>query len=89
MNDWHFPHLSPAGIHVHLKSQELSEEALALYYENVLLMAERLGRTEAMELSFVNLGSGIGIPGPSMTVSRRRACSLRAAGMRPGLRVSM
>lgn len=57
-----FPHLSPAGIHVHLKSQELSEEALALYYENVLLMAERLGRTEAMELSFVNLGSGIGIP---------------------------
>lgn len=62
LNDWHFPHLSPAGIHVHLKSQELSEEALALYYENVLLMAERLGRTEAMELSFVNLGSGIGIP---------------------------
>lgn len=35
LNDWHFPHLSPAGIHVHLKSQELSEEALALYYENV------------------------------------------------------
>ena len=49
------------GIHVHLRSQVLSVEAMAAYYAKVLDLAERVCELTG-ELDFVNMGSGIGVP---------------------------
>lgn len=56
------PNISIAGIHVHLKSQELNEEALAMYYVRVLALAERVQRICGSVLQFINMGSGMGVP---------------------------
>lgn len=56
-----FPNLKIEGIHVHLKSQELSAEKMVNYYKKMFYLAQRyidlLG-----SLKYVNLGSGIGVP---------------------------
>lgn len=63
LNDWHFPHLSPAGIHVHLKSQELSEEALALLEKAFAALAGPFH--DRFPKARLFLESGRYAPGPS------------------------
>lgn len=58
----HFPNIRLAGIHVHLRSQELNADVLSSYYENVLRLARRVQGSLAKPLAFVNMGSGMGIP---------------------------
>mgnify|MGYP005954920307 CR=1 FL=1 len=55
------PHLKITGIHVHLRSQELNPQVLAAYYENILQLAQRVQAVNAVPLSYVNMGSGMGI----------------------------
>lgn len=50
------------GVHIHLKSQELNADAVAEYYAKTLRFAEEFQSALKRRLSFVNLGSGIGIP---------------------------
>ena len=49
------------GLHVHLKSQVLDEEKLLHYYDKLLDMASKFAPC-MRNFSFLNLGSGIGIP---------------------------
>lgn len=49
------------GLHVHLKSQVLDEEKLLHYYDKLLDMASKFA-PYMRNFSFLNLGSGIGIP---------------------------
>lgn len=49
------------GLHVHLKSQVLDEEKLLHYYDKLLDMASKFA-PYMRKFSFLNLGSGIGIP---------------------------
>lgn len=55
-------HVKIRGIHVHLRSQELSSELIGAYHENVLNLALRIQEALGEELKFINMGSGIGIP---------------------------
>ena len=50
------------GIHIHLRSQELNTKVLGNYYQNVFDFAERFQKTCGIELKYLNMGSGIGIP---------------------------
>ena len=50
------------GIHIHVKSQELSAEKLNQYYENVFRLAEKVEEALGHALDYINFGSGIGIP---------------------------
>lgn len=50
------------GIHVHIRSQELETELIKNYYKNILALAERVKENLGIDLEFINLGSGIGIP---------------------------
>lgn len=50
------------GIHVHLRSQELSSDLIGEYHKNVLNLALRVQESIGEELKFINMGSGIGIP---------------------------
>lgn len=49
------------GIHVHIKSQELSAGRIAEYYKNVFMLAKRAEAAAGHELDYINFGSGIGI----------------------------
>lgn len=53
--------INVSGIHVHLKSQELKAETLAKYYKRMFTLAEKF-QTVCGELSYINMGSGMGIP---------------------------
>lgn len=53
--------LRVVGLHVHLKSQILEEEKLLHYYDRLLDMAGKMA-PYMRKFSFLNLGSGIGIP---------------------------
>lgn len=55
-------HVSVAGLHVHLKSQVLDAAALVRCHRKILALAERFEQETGIELSYVNLGSGIGVP---------------------------
>lgn len=57
------PGVRISGIHVHLKSQVLDEAALERYYENMFRLADEFQTALGSPLNFVNLGSGMGIPG--------------------------
>lgn len=48
------------GIHVHLKSQELNADTLAIYYKRMLALAEKFERV-CGTLEYINMGSGMGI----------------------------
>ena len=50
------------GLHVHLRSQELHAPVLARYHKKLLALAVRFEKEAGLHLSYVNLGSGIGIP---------------------------
>lgn len=54
--------LDIVGIHVHAKSQELSADVLAHYYENMFALIERVQQRLGITLRFANFGSGLGIP---------------------------
>ena len=54
--------LNIVGIHVHAKSQELSADVLAHYYENMFSLIERVQQHLGVTLRFANFGSGLGIP---------------------------
>lgn len=54
--------LDIVGIHVHAKSQELSADVLAHYYENMFALIERVQQHLGVTLRFANFGSGLGIP---------------------------
>lgn len=62
MKENHFSHLNITGIHVHLRSQELEAGILAAYYKNILALAKRIQEVNPAPLSFINMGSGMGIP---------------------------
>lgn len=57
-----FPHLTLAGIHVHLRSQVLDADTLVRYYENVYSLAERLHTGLGAPIKFINFGGGVGFP---------------------------
>ncbi|MDM8535051.1 diaminopimelate decarboxylase, partial [Clostridiaceae bacterium HSG29] len=50
------------GLHIHLRSQELNADVLENYYAKQLVLAERFQNIYGEVLTFINLGSGIGIP---------------------------
>lgn len=54
--------LDIVGIHVHAKSQELSADVLAHYYENMFALIDRVQSRLGVTLRFANFGSGLGIP---------------------------
>lgn len=54
--------LDIVGIHVHAKSQELSADVLAHYYENMFALIERVQQRLGITLRFANFGSGPGHP---------------------------
>ena len=56
------PHLRITGIHVHLRSQVLSADAIGVYYRNMFALADRVEAALGRTLSYINLGSGIGVP---------------------------
>lgn len=51
-----------AGIHVHLRSQELNAAKLEQYYRRIMSLAGRLQKECGLRLDYINMGSGIGIP---------------------------
>lgn len=55
-----YPHLSPVGLHVHLRSQVLDTEQLGNYYDNVILLALRLQAHLGRALEYINFGGGVG-----------------------------
>lgn len=55
-------HVKIVGIHCHLRSQELDSSALRAYYHNLLSLAHRVQAKLGYDLTFFNMGSGIGIP---------------------------
>lgn len=50
------------GLHIHAKSQVLDTDLLKKYHENVLDLAKELKCSLPLDLKFINLGSGIGLP---------------------------
>ncbi|MFK4784701.1 diaminopimelate decarboxylase family protein [Fusobacterium sp. MFO224] len=57
-----FENIKIIGIHVHSSSQELDTEILKNYYRNMFDLTKRIKEKLNLNLKFVNLGSGIGIP---------------------------
>ncbi|MDD3393124.1 MAG: alanine racemase [Anaerotignum sp.] len=50
------------GLHIHLRSQELNASVLEKYYSNMVILAENFQKAIGQPLTFLNMGSGIGIP---------------------------
>lgn len=57
-----YPAVRITGIHVHVQSQELDWEKIARYYENIFSLAVRIQQEIGHPLTFINFGSGIGVP---------------------------
>lgn len=55
-------HVEIVGLHIHLRSQELQAEVLLTYYQNLFRLARRIQEHTGMDLTYLNMGSGIGIP---------------------------
>lgn len=55
-----YPHLSPVGLHVHLRSQVLDTEQLGNYYDAVMVLARRLQTHLGRALEYINFGGGVG-----------------------------
>ena len=60
LHDHSCTNVKVTGIHVHLKSQELSAEVLSAYYKRMLKLAEKFDIL-CGGLDFVNFGSGMGV----------------------------
>lgn len=50
------------GIHVHSRSQELDVEVMKKYYKNMFNLSCSVQDKLGIQLKFINLGSGLGIP---------------------------
>lgn len=50
------------GLHCHIRSQELNKDRILHYYKKVLKLAEVVETKLGRDLTFLNMGSGIGIP---------------------------
>ena len=50
------------GLHVHSRSQELDVEVMKEYYRKVFDLSFRVQEKLGIQLKFINLGSGLGIP---------------------------
>lgn len=57
-----YPAVRITGMHTHVKSQELNWEKIAGYYENVFSLAVRVQQEIGHPLTYINFGSGIGVP---------------------------
>ena len=57
-----YPNINVAGIHVHLRSQELNMDTLAEYYRQMFHLAGIFQAALGRNLDFINMGSGMGIP---------------------------
>lgn len=57
-----YPNINVAGIHVHLRSQELNMDTLAEYYRQMFHLAGIFQTALGRKLDFINMGSGMGIP---------------------------
>jgi diaminopimelate decarboxylase len=55
-------HIKIVGIHVHLRSQELRAQVLEAYYKRMLSLAIKFQEVIGYRLTFINMGSGLGIP---------------------------
>lgn len=55
------------GIHVHLRSQVLSEEVLYTYYQTIFELADSCAANLETTMEFINFGGGLGIPYSSAT----------------------
>lgn len=56
-----YRHLVISGIHVHLQSQVLDADRLALYYQRCFDLALNVSKLPGADIRFVNFGSGIGM----------------------------
>jgi diaminopimelate decarboxylase len=56
------PNIKIIGIHVHVKSQELQADVLAAYHKKMFQLAYTIRQALGYALTFVNMGSGLGIP---------------------------
>ncbi|MCQ2356836.1 MAG: hypothetical protein MJ014_07535 [Methanocorpusculum sp.] len=80
-----FPAVRITGIHVHIQSRELDWKKIARYYENVFRLAVHIQQEIGHPLSFINFGSGIGVPYLEMDAPvnldalGKRVCELIAA----------
>ncbi len=62
ISDWlKDPNLDLIGIHIHMHSQELYWPRLAAYQDAVLQVADELIEEYDFPMSFINIGSGVGI----------------------------
>ena len=50
------------GIHIHLRSQVLNTQNLISYYHNIFSLSDKIQKKLRHQLSFINMGSGIGVP---------------------------
>ena len=66
------PHLTLIGLHVHARSQELSASVLRRYYENLFALAERCQERLPLDLRFLTLGGGRGVPYSTAGLRERR-----------------
>ena len=82
------PHLTLIGLHVHARSQELSASVLRRYYENLFALAERCQERLPLDLRFLNMGGGLGIPYSTANDHEldTAALGLETAAMLAGLR---
>ena len=62
-----YPNINVAGIHVHLRSQELNMDTLAEYYQQMFHLAGTFQAALGRKLDFINMGSAWGFPIPGMT----------------------
>ena len=56
-----YPNVRINGLHIHLRSQSLDGEGLAIYYKKIFETAERLQAVSPVEFDYLNMGSGMGI----------------------------
>lgn len=62
------PNIKIVGIHIHVKSQELQATVLAAYHQKIFQLADKVQQALGYVLTFVNMGSGLGIPYSSTDV---------------------
>lgn len=53
--------INVTGLHVHIRSQELNAVVLEKYYRNQLMLADKFQKAMDKSLTFINMGSGLGI----------------------------
>ncbi len=57
-----YENINIKGLHFHIKSQELNIDNLIFYYDNIFKFIKKFTTLTNCSLSFVNFGSGIGLP---------------------------